>query len=337
MLSDVCIIGAGPIGLFSVFSCGMKGLSCTVIDALPYPGGQCASLYPEKPIYDIPAYTSLTGQSLVDALLEQISPFKPYMALGQRVTHLNRGDGGFFYLGTNHALENHEYTCRAVIIAAGAGCFEPNKPDIENIEFFEPGGVAYRVQHKELYRDKTVVIMGGGDSAADWAIELSSLCSHVHLVHRRDKLRTHHKNQQDIEHAQLKGTLTFWPSTEIKCLEGNAASLTKVMLVTKTGDYELAADHLLAFLGLTADLSDILQWGIPLSQNRIPVSDFGSCETSERGIYAVGDMADYPHKRRLIMTGFAEAEQAAHHIYRTLHPDKRSDTQHSTTTGIIKF
>jgi thioredoxin reductase (NADPH) len=334
--TDVAVIGAGPVGLFAVFECGMVGLTCHVIDALDTPGGQCSALYPEKPIYDIPGFPQISGASLVEQLELQAAPFKPVYHLGQRIDKLEQpnGVGGGFRLTTS---KGNVIEAGAVIIAAGAGAFGPNRPPLAGIESFEgqPGGcgVHYLVRRAEDFRARRIVIAGGGDSAVDWALMLHGIAAQIWFVHRRDQFRAAPDSVAKLRALDGHGLDIVVPY-QLDALEGGHGVLTGVTVKSLDGDTKrLPADTLLAFFGLKSDLGPIAQWGMELDHHHLPV-DPATCQTSVPGIFAIGDVATYRGKLKLILTGFAEAASAAHAIYPLLNNGKPLHFEYSTSKGM---
>lgn len=328
--TDVAIIGAGPVGLFSVFQMGMLGLKSHVVDALPDIGGQCTALYPEKPIYDIPAYPAVQAAALIEKLEAQASPFKPVYHLNQTVEQVAQETTAFKIvtsIGT-------EITAGAVIIAAGAGAFGPNRPPLENIKQFESTSVFYAVRNKAALAGKRVVIAGGGDSAVDWALALVGVAAKISVVHRRDQFRAAPENVAQLKKHAGDGTLDLVVPYQLHALEGEGTKLQRVIVAHTDGHKKtLEADVLLPFFGLATSLGPIANWGLAQTKNHISVNQTNA-ETSVPGIYAVGDVATYPHKLKLILTGFAEAAQAAHAIYARLNPHKPLHMEYSTTKGV---
>lgn len=329
-LRDVAIIGAGPVGLFAVFECGMLGLSCHVIDSLSDIGGQCSALYPEKPIFDIPGYPSVLAGELVHRLEEQAAPFEPLYHLGQQVVAISK-ESSEFGIRTS-AGEN--VRAKAVIIAAGAGAFGPNRPPLPGIESFEDSSVFYMVRRKEDFRDKAVVIAGGGDSAVDWALSLQPIVSKLYVVHRRDKFRAAPESVKQLHALADAGQIALVVPYQLDSLQGENGALRAVSVATLDGKKRtLEADILLPFFGLATDLGPIADWGLDVQHHHIAV-DPGTAETSVEGIYAIGDIVSYKDKLKLILTGFAEAAQAAHAIYKRIHPDTPLHFEYSTTKGL---
>lgn len=333
--TDVAVIGAGPVGLFAIFECGMVGLRCHVIDALDAIGGQCSALYPEKPIYDIPGFSRVSGAELVERLENQAEPFQPVFHLGQRVEKLERpAEGSGFRLTTS---KGNVIEAGAVIIAAGAGAFGPNRPPLGNIEAYEGKAVHYLVRRAEDFRDKRIVIAGGGDSAVDWALALHGVAAHIDFVHRRDQFRAAPDSVAKLRSLNGrndgKSGLNIVVPYQLDALEGDGTRLSAVLVKSLDGDVKrLPADALLAFFGLKSDLGPIANWGMELALHHLPV-DPATCQTSQSGIFAIGDVATYPGKLKLILTGFAEAASAAHAIYPLLNQGKPLHFEYSTSKG----
>jgi thioredoxin reductase (NADPH) len=328
--TDVAIIGAGPVGLFAVFECGMLDMSCHVFDALDMPGGQCAALYPEKPIYDIPGYPRIDAALLVDRLLEQAAPFAPTYHLGHAVTAFDRAGDGFIV--TNAA--GVRVVARAVVIAAGGGAFGPNRPPVAGIETFEGKSVFYLVRRREDFRGKRVVIAGGGDSAVDWALSLAELAERVMVVHRRAKFRAAPQSLLRLQQLAEAGRVELVIPYQLDRIEGAGGQLDAVIVADLSGnERRLAADCLLAFFGLASRLGPLASWDIALADNRISVNP-ATCASSRPGIFAIGDIANYPGKLKLILSGFAEAAAAAHAIHPLVHPGEALHFEYSTTKGL---
>jgi thioredoxin reductase (NADPH) len=328
--TDVAIIGAGPVGLFAVFECGMLQTRCHVIDALAVPGGQCAALYPEKPIYDIPGYPRIDAAELIDRLTEQAAPFAPVYHLGHAVTALQAAADGFL-LETDGGLRLH---ARAIVIAAGAGAFGPNRPPLAGIEAFEDKSVFYLVRRRDDFRDRRVVIAGGGDSAVDWALSLADVAERVMVVHRRPKFRAAPESAARLQQLADAGRIELVIPYQLHALEGERGELRAVIVADLAGQTRrLEADRLLPFFGLATDLGPVAQWGLALDHNHIVV-DPATCATSHNGIFAIGDVAMYPGKLKLILSGFAEAALAAHAIYPLVHPGEALHFEYSTTKGV---
>lgn len=329
MQTDVAIVGAGPAGLFTVFQCGMLGLSCQVFDALPDIGGQCTALYPEKPIYDIPGFPRIAAGDLIAGLEAQAAPFKPVYHMGAAVTGLVRNNGRFDLTNANGITVN----AGAVIIAGGAGAFGPNKPPLAGIEGYEGKSVFYMVRRREDFAGKRVVIAGGGDSAVDWALSLSDI-AHVSVIHRRDQFRAAPGNVEQLKSLASAGKIDLVIPYQLKAIEGDGAVMSGVQVATLDGDTKIIpADALLAFFGLAAKLGPMAEWGFTIEGNHI-VTDAATGKTGVEGVYAVGDIATYPNKLKLIATGFAEAAGAVHAAYAHLNPGKTLHVEYSTAKGV---
>jgi thioredoxin reductase (NADPH) len=328
--SDVLIIGAGPTGLFAIFQCGMMGFSCQVVDALPEIGGQCTALYPEKPIYDIPAAPMVSAAELIARLETQAKPFKPVYHLDQKVESLQR-QGSLWHLTTS---AGNILKAKAIIIAGGAGSFGPNRPPLKDIETYEGRAVFYMVRERENFIGKNILIAGGGDSAVDWALALQPIAKSVRLVHRRDKFRAAPESVQKLHKLAENGHIDLLTPYQLHALEGDAGELKRVILKhTDKSTKAVDTDILLPFFGLSADLGPIKKWNLELQGSTIK-----TCATTARtnieGIYAIGDIAAYENKRKLILTGFSEAAFAADDIYRLLHPYTPHHFEYSTTKGL---
>jgi thioredoxin reductase (NADPH) len=328
--TDVAIIGAGPVGLFAVFQCGMLRMRSILVDALDAIGGQCTALYPEKPIYDIPAYPAIDAQGLIAQLERQIVPFAPGLLLGRRVETLCRSGGGFV-LGTSRG---DRLRAKAVVIAAGAGAFGPNRPPLEGIDRYEASGaVRYLVSRRDEFAGKRVVIAGGGDSAVDWALSLKDVAA-VTVVHRRPKFRAAPESAARLTAAAEAGELALAIPYQLHALAGDGAVLNGVVLSTLAGETRtVPADHLLAFFGLSTELGPIAAWGLGLDRHHIAVTA-ATCETSLPGVYAIGDVATYPGKLKLILQGFSEAAMAAHAMHERVFPGTALHFEYSTTKGL---
>jgi thioredoxin reductase (NADPH) len=331
--TDVAIIGAGPVGLFAVFECGMLRMRSLLIDALDEVGGQCTALYPEKPIYDIPAHPAIEAGQLVEHLERQIAPFAAPRLLGRRVARLS-GEAGAFVLGTD---AGEEIAARAVVIAAGAGAFGPNRPPLDGLAAYEASGaVRYYVRRREELRGKRVVIAGGGDSAVDWALSLKDI-ARVSVVHRRPKFRAAPETAAQLDAAAARGEIEMVVPYQLRALHGSGAAggvLTGVEVATLEGEARvIEADVLLPFFGLSTDLGPIAGWGVDLERHHVRV-DPATCATSIAGVFAIGDVATYAGKLKLILQGFSEAAVAAHAIHPIVHPGEALHFQYSTTQGV---
>lgn len=329
--TDVVVIGAGPVGLFTVFELGMLKLSAHVVDALPDVGGQCTALYPEKPIYDIPGFPAINAQDLITNLTAQAAPFSPTYHLGQQVTHLAKNAEGRFDLKTNTGTEINS---GAVIIAAGCGAFGPNRPPLDGLSEFEGKHVHYMVTNKDQFAGKTLVIAGGGDSAVDWAVALAPIADKIYMVHRRDKFRAMPESVQKMQELAAQGRIEMVVPFQLKALHGEAGTLAGVEVAALNGDSKLLkADHLLAFFGLAMELGPIANWGLGLTHNHIETNPT-TAATNVEGIFAVGDIATYEHKLKLILCGFSESAMAAHAAYKILRPDVPLHFEYSTSKGV---
>lgn len=330
--TDVVIIGAGPVGLFAIFECGMMRMKCHVIDALDSVGGQCAALYPEKPIYDIPGFPSISGEDLINNLALQAAPFHPTYHLGQRVERLVKDDSNDHWVV--ETSKGVRIAAKAVIIAAGVGAFGPNRPPLAHLEAYENKSVFYYVKKREDFRGKKVVIAGGGDSAVDWAISLSEVAEKVMVVHRRHKFKAAPESLHRLEALASTGKVELIVPYQLEALEGEAGQLRAV--VVKDLDQNLRtldAHVLLPFFGLSMELGPILNWGLGIEKHHIAV-DPTTSETTEKGIYAIGDIATYQNKLKLILSGFAEAAQAAHQARERVFPGHVWHFEYSTTQGV---
>jgi thioredoxin reductase (NADPH) len=328
--TDVAIVGAGPVGLFAVFELGMLKLGSVLIDALAEAGGQCTALYPEKPIYDIPAHPAIEAGALITQLERQIEPFAAPRLLGRQVNGLT-GERGAFVLTTDQGDRVH---AKAVLVAAGAGAFGPNRPPIEGLAAFEASGaVQYYVRRREDFRNKRVVIAGGGDSAVDWALALKDI-AHVAVVHRRPKFRAAPESAARLDEAMKAGEIEMVIPYQLHGLTGTGGALASVEVATLEGEVRsLPADVLLPFFGLSMDLGPIAAWGLEQVMHHVKV-DPATCETSVPGIFAVGDVATYAGKLKLILQGFSEAAVAAHAIFPIVHPDTALRFEYSTSKGV---
>ncbi len=328
--TDVAIIGAGPVGLFAVFECGMLGLKCHVVDALAAPGGQCSALYPEKPIYDIPGHPTIAAAELIARLEEQAAPFAPAYHLDQQVDRLERTATGFRLTTSRGTV----VAAKAVIVAAGVGAFGPNRPPLDGIERYEGKSVHYLVTRREAFRDQRIVIAGGGDSAVDWAISLAEVAARVMVVHRRAKFRAAPESAARLDALAKAGRIDMVIPYQLAGLEGDSGQLAAVVVADLDGKTKrLEADVLLPFFGLSMNLGPIAEWGLALDHHHIAVAP-ATCMSSVPGIFAIGDIATYPGKLKLILSGFAEAALAAHAIHPLVHPGEALHFEYSTTKGV---
>ena len=328
--TDVVIIGAGPCGLFAVFELGLLDLNCHLIDILDRPGGQCTELYPEKPIYDIPGLPRTSAQGLVDNLMEQIRPFGPMFHFGEMVTELERTEGGFrVRTDAGTALG-----CKVVVIAAGGGSFQPKRPPIPGVEAYEGKGVLYAVRKMEEFRGHEIVVVGGGDSALDWTLNLQPIAKSLTLVHRRPEFRAAPDSVNKMRSLEKSGLIRF-DQGQVTALKGSAGELQGVVVKGPEGEHELACTRLLPFFGLTMKLGPVAGWGINLHENRIVV-DTEKFESSEPGIFAIGDINWYPGKLKLILSGFHEAALMSQAAKRIAHPGARVVFQYTTSSTSLQ-
>ena len=329
--TDVVIVGAGPVGLFAVFELGLVDVKCHLVDILDRPGGQCTELYPEKPIYDIPGLTVVTGQELTDRLMEQIKPFGAEFHFNQRVESLERRNGGFRLTTDAETVID----CKVVVIAAGGGSFTPKRPPLPGIEHYEGTSVFYSVRKMENFRDRDVLIVGGGDSALDWTLNLEPVAKSLTLLHRRAEFRAAPASVQKMFQLVEQGDVSF-KLGQVTQLHGEGGQLRAVTVKGADGaTFELPCEVMLPFFGLTMKLGPVADWGLNLEENLIPV-DTAKFETSEKGIFAIGDINTYPGKLKLILSGFHEAalmaQEAHHHIY----PDKKLIFQYTTSSTSLQ-
>jgi thioredoxin reductase (NADPH) len=329
--TDVVIVGAGPVGLFAVFECGMVRLHCHVIDVLDDAGGQCTALYPEKPIYDIPGFPRIDAAELIVRLKAQAAPFRPVYHLGEQVQALEPVSGGYWQVTT---AKGTVVRAKAVIIAAGVGAFGPNRPPLPGIETYEGASVFYYVTQRESFRGKRIVIAGGGDTAVDWALSLAEIAAHVSVIHRRNKFRAAPESEAQLKELAKAGRIDLVVPYQLHGLEGADGRLEAVIAATLDGaQRRIEADILLSFFGLSMSLGPIAEWELALQQNQIAV-DASTTATSRPGIFAIGDVVTYPGKLKLILTGFAEAAIAARSAYALVHPETPLHFEYSTTSGV---
>ncbi|MDR0296720.1 MAG: NAD(P)/FAD-dependent oxidoreductase [Rickettsia sp.] len=330
--TDIIIIGAGPVGLFAVFQAGMLGMCCHVVDSQEIIGGQCSILYPEKPIYDIPAYPKIMAEELIAQLILQAKPFDPVYHLNQQVIQLKKEED-YFQITTSN---NITITAKAIIIAAGCGSFGPNRPPLSGIEEFEGKSVFYFVNNRNSLANKEIVIAGGGDSAVDWAISLCEIAKKIYLVHRREKFRAANETTRQLKELADNGKIELVINYQLDHLAGEDGILETVGVKDFKGNIRtLPANILLPFFGLAQELGPIKNWGLNIKTNHIIVEP-GYFETNIPGIYAIGDIASYQAKLKLILTGFAEAASSLHHAYSRVFEGKALHFEYSTTKGVHK-
>src|SRR5215213_6441481 len=333
--TDVVIIGAGPVGLFAVFELGLLDIKAHLIDILPKVGGQCAELYPEKPIYDIPGFPVITGQGLVDNLIKQIEPFHPTFHLNEMVESvevLGSAEAPKFRLTTDAGTT---FTAKCIVIAAGGGSFQPKKPPIKGIDAYEGTGVFYAVRKMEAFRDKRILIVGGGDSALDWTVNLQPLAERLTLLHRRDAFRAAPDSVNKMR-ALVGDKAMDLELGQVVALKGPAPNLEAAVIKRDDGTtFEVPCEVLLPFFGLTMKLGPIAEWGLNLHENLIPV-DTEKFETNVPGIFAVGDINTYPGKLKLILSGFHEGALAAQKVHRYVYPEKKLTFQYTTSSTSLQ-
>lgn len=332
--TDIIIIGAGPTGLFAVFEAGLLKLKCHLIDALPQPGGQCSELYPKKPIYDIPGYPEILAGDLTDKLLEQCKQFEPGFTLGERADHIEKQEDGTFIVTTNKGTQ---HKAPVVAIASGLGSFEPRKPDLPNITDFEDKGVEYMIKEPEMYRDKKVIIAGGGDSALDWSIFLSDVAASVTLVHRRNEFRGHLDSVEKVQELKNQGKINLITPAEVTAIKGTD-KVEALEITKKDADPVLIeTDHFIPLFGLSPKLGPIANWGLEIEKNAIKVNNALDYQTNIPGIFAIGDGNYYPGKLKLILCGFHEATLMCQAAYKIINPGKRYVLKYTTVSGVDGF
>ncbi|MCB0607731.1 MAG: NAD(P)/FAD-dependent oxidoreductase [Lewinellaceae bacterium] len=331
--TDILIIGAGPVGLFTVFEAGLVKLRCHLVDVLGQPGGQLTEIYPKKPIYDIPGYPSILASDLVNNLMEQISPFKPGFTLGERAETIEKTEDGQFLMQTNKGTA---IKAPVIAIAGGLGCFEPRKPPIENLEQFEDKGVEYIIRNPEIYRDKKIVVAGGGDSALDWTIYLAEVASEVTLVHRRKEFRGAPDSTEKVYELAKSGKVNLVTDAQVVGLNGNG-KLNEVVINQKDkGNYPYPTDHFIPLFGLSPKLGPIADWGLNIDNNAITVNTL-DYSTNVPGIYAIGDINTYPGKLKLILCGFHEATLMVQSAFKHIYPDRKLSFKYTTVQGVEGF
>jgi len=331
--TDICIVGAGPVGLFSVFECGLLKMRCHLIDYLPQPGGQLTEIYPKKPIYDIPGYPTVLAGELVDNLMKQIEPFSPTFTFGERVETFEKLENGEFKVGTTG---DTVVFCKTVVIAAGLGCFEPRKPVAKNLELFEGKGVSYMILDPEKYRNRKVVLAGGGDSALDWAIHLSNIAGELTLIHRSEEFRGAPDSVQKVYDLAATGKIRLILNSNIASLNGNGV-LTEVEINDKNNQTSvIPTDDLIPLFGLSPKLGPIANWGLNLDKNAIIVNT-ENFETNIPGVFAIGDINTYPGKLKLILCGFHEGALMAQKAHEYVYPDQKLSFKYTTVNGINPF
>lgn len=331
--TDIIIIGAGPTGLFAVFEAGLLKLRCHIIDALPQPGGQLAELYPKKPIFDIPGYPSVGAGELVDNLMEQIKQFEPGFTLAEQATTIDKQEDGTFIVTTNKGTQVHG---KAVAIAGGLGSFEPRKPLIDNLADYEEKGVEYFVKNPEQFRDKKIVIAGGGDSALDWSIFLAEVAAEVTLIHRRNEFRGALDSVDKVIELKKQGKINLVTPAEVVGIKGDGK--VEALVIEKEGEtFDIATDYFIPLFGLSPKLGPIANWGLEIEKNAIKVNNALDYQTNIEGIYAIGDVNTYPGKLKLILCGFHEATLMCQSVYNKLNPGKKFVLKYTTVSGVDGF
>ena len=331
--TDICIIGAGPVGLFAVFEAGLLKMRCHLVDVLPQIGGQLSEIYPKKPIYDIPGLPEVLAGDLVENLRAQIAPFKPTFTLGEKITSLVKNDDGSFTLTTS---DETTIQCRVVVIAGGLGCFEPRKPELDNLEYFEGKGVVYMVKDPEYFRQKRIVIAGGGDSALDWTIHLAEIAEQVTLVHRNESFRGAPDSAEKVATLAQSGKIKLLLNTNLHSVNGNGV-MKSVSCVGKDKQLiELEADFLIPLFGLSPKLGPIAEWGLNMDKQAIIVNTL-DYSTNVDGVYAIGDINTYPGKLKLILCGFHEAALMAQSAFRFVYPNQKLSFKYTTVNGVNAF
>ncbi len=332
--TDILIIGAGPTGLFTVFEAGLLKLKCHLIDALPQPGGQCSELYPKKPIYDIPGFPEILAGDLTRNLLEQGKQFEPGFTLGERADTVEKQEDGTFIVTTNKGTKHQ---APVVAIASGLGSFEPRKPQLENLAKYEDKGVEYMIKEPEMYRDKDVVIAGGGDSALDWSIFLADVAKSVTLIHRRNEFRGHLDSVEKVQELKNEGKINLITPAEVTDILGDGK--VEAIEITKKDEapVQLKTDHFIPLFGLSPKLGPIANWGLEIEKNAIKVNNALDYQTNIPGIFAIGDGNYYPGKLKLILCGFHEATIMCQAAYKIINPGKKFVLKYTTVSGVNGF
>lgn len=333
--TDIIIIGAGPVGLFTVFEAGLLKLRCHLIDSLAQPGGQCSEIYPKKPIYDIPGFPEVLAGDLIDNLMKQAAPFKPGFTLGEAAVSVEKVDDQNFVVTTNKGTQ---HMAPVVMIAGGLGVFEPRKPPIENIEKYEDKGVEYIIKDPQIYRGKRCIISGGGDSALDWSIYLAknNIASEVSLVHRRNSFRGHLDSVQQVMDLAAEGKINLITEAEVVGING-ADHVESVVITHETqGNFTKEADHFIPLFGLKPSLGPIADWGLEIDKGAIKVNTY-DYSTNIPGIFAIGDVNTYEGKLKLILCGFHEGTLAVQSAFARIYPEKKNVLKYTTVNGVTGF
>ncbi len=330
--TDIIIIGAGPTGLFTVFEAGLLGLKCHIIDSLVKPGGQCSEIYPNKPIYDIPAYPEIMAGDLIHKLLDQIKPFDPGYTMGESAVELKKSDGEFI-ITTD---KNTKIKGKVVAIAGGLGNFEPRKPNLENIDKYEENGLVYKIINKDDFKDKNVVISGGGDSALDWTLELSKIAKKVTLIHRRNEFRGAVESVKQIQKLKDNSIVDVITPAQLVAINGRD-KVESIDLKVNEEIVTIETDFIIPLYGLIPKMNIFKDWGLNIEKNAISVNNALDYSTNIKGIYAIGDINHYPGKLKLILSGFHEAAVMCHSAYNYINPDKKNILKYTTVSGIKGF
>ena len=330
--TDIIIIGAGPTGLFTVFEAGLLGLKCHIIDSLVKPGGQCSEIYPNKPIYDIPAYPEIMAGDLIHKLLDQIKPFNPGYTMGESAVELKKSDGEFI-ITTD---KNTKIKGKVVAIAGGLGNFEPRKPNLENIDKYEENGLVYKIINKDDFQDKNVIISGGGDSALDWTLELSKIAKKVTLIHRRNEFRGAVESVKQIQKLKDKSIVDVITPAQLVAINGRD-KVESIDLKVNEEIVTIETDFIIPLYGLIPKMNIFKNWGLNIEKNAISVNNALDYSTNIKGIYAIGDINHYPGKLKLILSGFHEAAVMCHSAYNYINPDKKNILKYTTVSGIKGF
>jgi len=331
--TDILIIGAGPTGLFAVFEAGLLKLKCHILDALPQAGGQLSELYPKKPIYDIPGFPEVLAGDLVDNLMEQIKQFEPGFTLGERAETIEKQEDGSFIVTSNEGTQFH---AKVIAIAGGLGSFEPRKPLIDGINFYENKGIKYFIKDPEEFRNKRVVIAGGGDSALDWSIFLTDVASEVTLIHRRNEFRGALDSVEKVQELKDAGKIRMITPAEVVGLNG-AEHIESIDIEENGAHRKIDTDYFIPLFGLTPKLGPIGNWGLEIEKNAIKVNNSLDYQTNIPGIFAIGDVNTYPGKLKLILCGFHEATLMCQAAYQIINPGKRYVLKYTTVSGVDGF
>ena len=331
--TDICIIGAGPVGLFAVFEAGLLKMRCHLVDTLPQIGGQLSEIYPHKPIYDIPGYPDIKAQELVDRLMEQIAPFHPGFTLGERVETLDKQEDGSIIVGTSDGTKIH---CQVIVIAGGLGCFEPRKPEIEGLLGFEGKGVEYMVKNPEHFRNKKVILAGGGDSALDWTIFLTNVAERVTLIHRGDTFRGAPDSAEKVFELAQEGKIDLILQSNLVSVSGNGKLESVSVIGRDKVSKTLETDYLIPLFGLSPKLGPIADWGLNIEKSAIQVNTFDYSTNVDR-IYAIGDINTYPGNLKLILCGFHEAALMVQSAFKYVYPDQKLSFKYTTVYGVNEF